>query len=151
MEGLTLKDNENARAAAGTAERAEQGTHGALVSCAQDTTGHGIGQVKIVTLLPHGENNAIPAKELAALVGAPSVRALQSLIARECEETDALILSTVRHGGGYFLPQLGAAGREEIYRFINTLDARARHTYLRLRAARRALAQIDGQEVLDDE
>lgn len=144
-----MQQNEKARAAGDAAERAGTEMGGALNSYTNLTTQERSGQAKIVAILPRGEANAIPAKELAALVGARSVRALQSMISRECEETDALILSTVRHGGGYYLPQSGAAGRAEIVSFIRTLDARARHTFLRLRAARRALARIDGQTEME--
>ena len=106
-------------------------------------------QASIAAILPLGEENAISAKDLTAIVGAPSVRALQMMIAKECAATDALILSTGRNGGGYYLPQQGEAGREEIQRFIKTLTERARHTFFRLRAARRALRVLDGQSVID--
>lgn len=123
---------------------------GTLISYSNYTTAQGKAQGRIAALLPQGESNAIQARQLAAMVGAPSVRALQTMISRECAATDALILSTSRNGGGYFLPQQGAAGREEIQRYIGTLTARARHTFLRLRAARRALARIDGQTGIEE-
>lgn len=90
-----MLDHEKAPASVGALDEAGSETSGALISYNQNTTRKPKMQGRIAELLPHGEANAIPAKELAALVSAPSVRALQSRIARECEETDALILSTV--------------------------------------------------------
>ncbi len=145
-----MKSNEKAPGGGQTPTGAVVETGAEHISCGYNTTQGGGMQGSIASILPRGEANAIPAKELAAMVGAPSIRALQAAIAREVMQTDALILSTTRHGGGYFLPSSGAAGREEIYRFIGTLTARARHTFLRLRAARRALRQIDGQEEIKE-
>lgn len=63
----------------------------------------------IFDLLPQGEQNAISSKSLAEIVGAPSVRELQSRVAVE-RENGALILSTCRGGGGYFRPSPGNEG-----------------------------------------
>lgn len=146
-----MNSNKKARAAASPAERARTTTaRSASFSTSNFITDRGQKQGKIASVLPSGESNAIQARQLAAMVGAPSVRALQTMISRECAATDALILSTSRNGGGYFLPQQGSAGREEIQRYIGTLTARARHTFLRLRAARRALARLDGQTGIEE-
>lgn len=105
----------------------------------------------IFDLLPQGETNAIPSKELAALVGAPSVRELQSMIAQE-RENGALILSTCRGGGGYFRPSPGNEGRAEIEKYIRTLRARALNTLRVLRSAKAAVAtsELAGQIDMDE-
>ncbi len=100
-------------------------------------------------MLLQGEQNAISSTELVRLTGFKSVRELQNEIARE-RETGALILSTCRNGGGYFLPSPGEAGRREISAFVATLRARAINTLRALKAAREALEGLDGQVSLDD-
>ena len=103
----------------------------------------------IETLLLQGEQNAISSSELVNLTGFKSFRELQNEIARE-REAGALILSTCRGGGGYFLPSDGEAGKREIASFVATLRARALNTLKALAAAREALEGLDGQVSLDD-
>jgi hypothetical protein len=99
---------------------------------------------EIEKLLRRGESNAIKVAELGRLAGGLNNRALRRQI--EQERLDgALILSTVRNGGGYFLPSEGEAGQREIAAYINTLTARAVNTFRTLRVARRALRIINGQ------
>lgn len=107
----------------------------------------------IFDLLPQGENNAIPSKQLAEIVGASSVRDLQNRIAVEREQ-GALILSTCRGHGGYFKASPGEAGLDEIRRYVNTLRSRATNTFRAFRGAKAALAfdselagQIDFEEM----
>lgn len=105
----------------------------------------------IFEILPIGEGNAISSKSLAGLVGAASVRELQSMIAQERED-GALILSTCRGGGGYFRPSPGDAGKVEIERYVATLRARALSTLRVLRSAKAAVAasEVAGQVDMDD-
>jgi len=98
---------------------------------------------QIFDLLPKGEANAIPSRQLAELVGAPSVRELQNRISAD-REGGALILSTCRNGGGYFKPSDGAEGRAEIERYIRTLRARALNTLRALSGAKAAIASDSG-------
>ena len=102
----------------------------------------------VAPALLHGEENALSPKELIALCGIRSTRERRIVIAREREE-GALILSTCRHRGGYFLPSEGEAGRKEIAAFVATLDARSINTQRALKTARRALALLDGQLTLE--
>ena len=102
----------------------------------------------VASALLHGEENALSTKELLAACGLRSPRELRAVIAREREE-GALILSTCRHRGGYFLPAEGEAGRKEIAAFVATLDARSINTQRALKTARRALALLDGQLTLE--
>lgn len=104
----------------------------------------------IYDLLPVGEEHAIPSRQLAELAGAASVRDLQSRIALE-RERGALILS--RSKGGYFRPSNGAAGVQEIKRYIRTLRSRAVNTFRAFRGAKAAIAadsELSGQIDLDE-
>lgn len=148
-----MRDKKFSRPAGGTAGagRAETAAFGeAAISCSNSSTS--LQKVQsIFDLLPQGERNSIPSKELAELVVAPSVRELQNRIAAEREQ-GKLILSTCRNGGGYFRPSPGAEGRAEIERYISTLKARALNTLKILWAAKAAVAssELAGQIDLDE-
>ena len=94
----------------------------------------------VVEFLKTGKDNAVPSKVLAKKVGCGSVRDLRDLVAKERQQ-GAVILSTSRNGGGYYLP----ADAEEVREFVRTLDARARHTFLALRSARKYLRELEEQ------
>ena len=100
-------------------------------------------------MLLRGEKYAIPTRDLVERAGAHSARDLQSEIEEE-RAAGALILSKGGPGGGYFLPAAGETGRREIAAFIRTLNARAVSTQRTLKAARRALAELDGQAVMEE-
>lgn len=100
----------------------------------------------IASLLPTGSENAISARVLVDLVGCGNVRQLQHLISKE-RECGALILSTT--SGGYFLPDAGTKGRNEIAAFVAALHARAINTLRAAKAARSALGVLDGQEEIE--
>lgn len=124
----------------------ETGQAKSNISISDNTTNCSSGQT-VFDLLPCGENNAVSSKELAKMVGATSVRELQSMIASE-RDSGSLILSSCK--GGYFRPQDGAAGQAEISRFIGTLRSRALNTLAAIRAARKALEGVAGQFTLDE-
>ena len=92
--------------------------------------------------LQQGAENAVSIDYLLTVTGHKTARALQSEIARE-REAGALILSSNR--SGYYLPDSGEKGRQEIARFISTLRARSLNTLRILKPARRALMVVDGQ------
>ena len=92
----------------------------------------------ITEFLKTGKDNSVPSKVLAKMIGCRNVRDLQTLISQERQQ-GAVILSTSRNGGGYYLP----ADAEEVQEFVRTLDARARHTFLALRSARKYLKEIE--------
>lgn len=136
---------ENACPAVGAAEQAQKSIlAGNDLFQANSSTSGERAQGLVEALLARGEENATPSRQLARMAGFRSVRELQSEIARE-RENGALILSTCRGGGGYYLPADGAAGRREISEFIATLQARAQNTFAVLRSAKAALQQVDGQ------
>lgn len=87
-----------------------------------------------------GKQNAIPSKQLAKMAGCGSVRELQALVSQERQQ-GAVILSTSRNGGGYYLP----ADAEKVREFVRTLDARARHMFLALRSACKYLKELEEQ------
>ena len=59
------------------------------------------------------------------------------------EDAGAVILSTCRNGGGYYLPAEGDTGRREIEEYIRTLKSRALNTLRAIRSARAALRDLD--------
>lgn len=95
----------------------------------------------IESLLPYGEENAVPAALLASMLRI-NQRRLRKQIAEERKE-GALILSSVH---GYYRP----AKREEIQRYLDCMKKRAKHSFIAVRSARRALDEIEGQQRLDE-
>ena len=129
--------NEKKPASAQTAPRREE-----MYQQYYFTTDRGAFQGKIAALLPRGEVNAVSTADLMALAGFRTARQLQKQIETE-RAAGALILSAST--GGYYLPQLGEAGRAELIRYERTLRSRAIHTLRTLKTARRALRELDGQ------
>ena len=104
--------------------------------------------MSVADFLLQGEANAISTKLLVEMTGARSARQLRNIIERE-RLNGTLILSTVRNGGGYFLPSEGAEGKAEINAFVRTVHARAVNSLAILKSARQALQEIDGQQSLE--
>ena len=145
-----MNKKRNARPAGSAAERAEVGTALAgNIPCNDFTISVTRKQGLIESLLLQGEANAIPSGDLVNFAGVKSTRELQLIISQE-REAGALILSTCRGGGGYFLPSDGEVGKREIATFVATLRARALNTLRALKTAREALESLEGQVVLDD-
>lgn len=92
-------------------------------------------------LLNKGKSNAITTEELVRACHFRNSRELTIQIAREREE-GALICSKTSGQGGYYLPE----SREEVIDFINSMSNRAKNTFKAVKAARRYLEQIDGQQ-----
>lgn len=143
-----MTKNEKARRTAGTVKR---GTETAncerpftKINNITENTGNQEERQKyfVEGKLPHGEHNAVKTEELLKITGYRTARLLQAAIEKE-RERGAVILSTCRHGGGYFLPSEGEAGKAEIETFVRTLSARARHTFRALRTARKALKELE--------
>ena len=106
-------------------------------------------QGRIEALLPRGEANAISARQLIPIVGAASARDLRLMVERE-RRNGALILSSVRGHGGYYLPSEGEAGRTELRAFDRTTTARIASLARMIRHVRQALKTIDGQQTLEE-
>ena len=142
-----MTKNKKARAAGGAAAQADEtaALAGASVSITNSIIEQNKNQGKIERLLLHGEQNATKSSVLMELAGLHSPRALRSQIEKE-RAAGALILSTVRGHGGYFLPSADPTqGREEIEAFIRTVSTRAVNSQKTLKAARRALRECVGQ------
>lgn len=87
---------------------------------AEYTTRKAVVQV-VEPFLLSGAENAIPTRTLVKLTGL-SVRDLRAQVARE-REAGALILA--KGDGGYFLPDEGEKGRDELRRFLFTTRLKA--------------------------
>lgn len=105
------------------------------------TKNQDINQGIVSHYLQKGAENAILAKDLAKMIGISSIRFLQVVISRERQD-GILILSSDK---GYFLPDDGEKGREEIKRFVTTYRAMALSTLRILKTANRALRNAEGQ------
>ena len=93
--------------------------------------------------LSTGKENATPSAKLAKELGFSDTRSLQADIARSRAAGQVICSSTQ---GGYYLP----ADREEVMKFIHSLEARAKNTLLALRSARQEVKRLTGQMSLDD-
>ena len=97
--------------------------------------------------LLHGAENAISTKELQRWTGL-GVRDLRAQVARE-REAGALILS--RGEGGYFLPDDGEKGRDELRRFVVLMQSEAINTYRATLTAQEELKRQIMEELEDGE
>lgn len=86
-----------------------------------------------------GRDQAIPSKELAELLGFKSVRDLQKQI--EAERAAGAVILSDPCGAGYYLSD----DPDELRRFTQTLNARARNTIKAAESAQRALDDLTGQ------
>lgn len=98
----------------------------------------------IAELLRKGKENAVTTKHLMAVCHFSSKSELQRQIAKERAD-GALICSTTVGSGGYYLPK----DRDEIQKFINSMNSRAKNILKSVTAAREYLNQIEGQQCLD--
>ena len=88
---------------------------------------------RVYDALHYGRQNAIPSKILAESLGFRSVRDLQKAI--EAERAAGAVILSDPCGGGYYLSN----DPEELRRFTQTLNARARNTMKAAESAQRAL------------
>ena len=96
-----------------------------------------------ISVLPVGKENAISSKELAALMGFDTVRALQSDIAKSRAAGQIICSSTI---GGYFIP----ADETELKEFIAVLRARALNTLKAIRDTKRAMKNGMCEQLIRD-
>lgn len=134
-----------------TAEQGKHGKSGETISNIHSTSDGAGRQGRIFSLLPEGEENAIPAPDLARLAGYRSTRSLRAEIDREREQDDSF--SILASEAGYYRPAPGNRGIVEMRRFVRRTDARAasnRRTIRKIRDALRAAekAPLEGQETL---
>ena len=98
----------------------------------------------IFDILPIGEQHAISRRELINITGYTD-RQLRRQIAEERRAGALILSSTDSVKGGYFRPEADNAA--ELRRFINSISRRAKATFLVLHAARKALADLEREEV----
>ena len=95
-------------------------------------------QFYIAGMLPRGSENAITTAELLRRSGFQSKRLLTKEIEAE-RRAGALILSKNDALGGYFLPSC----RAEVENFVQSMTGRAKSIFVSIRAARKALREMD--------
>ena len=150
-----MSKRKNPHPAGGTAEQGEHGAVWADSSHDSDFTSGGAGrQGRIVELLLSGEENAIPASDLARMAGYSNTRSLRAAVDREREKNwNYSILASEK---GYYLPAAGDRGIGEMQQFVRRTDARAasnRRTIRLIRARLRELEKrpLEGQETIWNE
>lgn len=132
-------------------QRSRAGKPDETISNVHSTSGGAGSQGRIFSLLLEGEENAIPAPDLARLAGYRSTRSLRLAVDRERELDGGSFILASEHG--YFMPSAGSRGIAEMRKFIRRQDARAasnRRTTRRIREYLRAAekAPLDGQETI---
>ena len=138
-----MTENEKARSDAATPEQANE-------RASTDATFIDKSNIKrrgVQAFLLEGEDNALPMRELARLVGV-SERQVRKIIERE-RGRGAMILSS---DNGYFLPSPDCE-RYEIRRYIHRADARMVTNRKTIRVVKDRLKELEaldnGQEILD--
>lgn len=106
-------------------------------------------QEDILTLLPRGVENAISSAELMSALGIQNKRTLAKIISR-ARGTGAVILASKSGRGGYFLPDTGQKGREEIIAWQRVSSAAAINTLKSTASANSAL-KISPQQIKMEE
>lgn len=94
-------------------------------------------------LLGKGKENAISAERLAVILGFNDTRALRKDITRS-RAAGQIICCNQKNG--YYIPVNG----KEIEEYIHLMEARTRTTFQSIKAAKRALKQIEGQLNIQD-
>lgn len=101
-----------------------------------------VASMKVRDSLRYGKENAIPSKVLAEALGFRTVRDLQKAI--ESERSAGAVILSDPCGAGYYLSN----DPEELRRFTQTLNARAKNTMKAAQSAQRALDAAMGQETM---
>ena len=89
------------------------------------------------SILPTGKLNAISARDLAVKLGV-SDRVLRDIVTAERVKGVVICSSSA----GYYLP----GNRDEIREFCNCMEKRAKHSFIAIQSARRALGEVEGQQ-----
>ena len=90
-------------------------------------------KLSVVDYLLPGQSNAIPARQLADMLGIRDTRYLRALIEIERRNGAVILSSTDALHNGYYLP----ASQEEVDRFISQQEKRIKTTFAVLKAAKR--------------
>lgn len=142
-----MSKNKNPHPAGGTAEQGKGGKPDETVSNIHFTSGGAGRQGRIFTLLPQGEENAIPGPELARMAGV-NPRTLRLMVDQE-----RLKYPICASDSGYFLHDDGHKGILELRKFLRRQDSRCAANRRVTKSARAALKELerkplDGQETI---
>lgn len=92
-------------------------------------------------ILPRGAENAVSTADLLELTGIRTARRLRMAVA-SAREAGSVILS---NADGYFLPDDGEKGRQEVSAFVALITAKGAATIKAADSARAYLATLPGQ------
>lgn len=134
-----MTNSKNARPDGGVSERAAGCNRGGQQSHKQQYSTAKAEKASIYDLLPIGAENAVSRRELSALTGIED-RQLRRQIAKE-RRAGVLILSSSESNGGYYR----AASREELQRYVRSMQSRSKEILTVIRTAEEAIAT--GQEI----
>ena len=142
-----MSKNKNPHPAGGTAEQGKGGKPDETVSNIHFTGGGAGRQGRIFSLLPQGEENAIPGPELARMAGV-SPRKLRLTV-----DAERLKYPICASDSGYFLHDDGHKGILELRKFLRRQDSRCAANRRVTKSARAALKELerkplDGQETI---
>ena len=142
-----MSKNKNPHPAGGTAEQGKGGKPDETVSNIHFTGGGAGRQGRIFSLLPQGEENAIPGPELARMAGV-SPRKLRLTV-----DAERLKYPICASDSGYFLHDDGHKGVLELRKFLRRQDSRCAANRRVTKSARAALKELEhkpleGQEAL---
>ena len=98
----------------------------------------------VSSLLMTGEADALPARELVALLGVKDCREVSKLVERERRAGVPLCASVSGEDRGYYLASTPA----ELERYLRSLDRRLKNIRLTREAVQETLDRLSGQEVL---
>lgn len=97
----------------------------------------------IEEFIPYGAKNAIKRRDLVNIIGLCD-RTVRELI--ENARKAGTIIVNMQDGKGYFRPET----RRELEIYIRQEEARAKSIHRNLKAAKKALREIEGQLTLDE-
>lgn len=144
-----MKEKRNAHPTAATMERAAEAAafSGAAASFSgENSTLAGVRQVVCVAdVLPIGAENAISARNIAAVLGLKDIRAVSRLVELERRAGVPICAVSGGEGRGYFLP----SSPDELEEYLERLDRRISHVRRTWIACENTLCLMKGQEVLD--
>ena len=136
-----MSKNKNPHPAGGTAEQGKGGKPDETVSNIHFTSGGAGRQGRIFTLLPQGEENAIPGPELAQMAGV-SPRKLRLMV-----DAERLKYPICASDSGYFLHDDGHKGVLELRKFLRRQDSRCAANRRVTKSARAALKELEHKQL----
>ncbi len=99
----------------------------------------------VSALLHHGEANAVPARDLVALLGVKDTREVSKLVERERRAGAPICAAVSGEDRGYYL----ASTTAELERYLRSLDRRLKNIRLTREAVQATLDRISGQERME--